>query len=149
MDIVTLKLVCVATQANLCAGKCRFYQVCNDVGECVCPPQCDRDSVALLCTNRNQTFENECEFHRYVCKVLRTRPKARIPHIDYKGACQSEHPCTTDKFEQFPSRLTEWMEIIHNRELSLTGEFERVVIADECERWNFAKESLESKFMEV
>lgn len=57
------------------------------------------------------------------------------------------HPCTIEKFKDFPSRLTEWLEVILKEKE--TGVFERPHPSDNCELWSLANDTIVKKFVDL
>lgn len=77
---------------------CGAGRICNvngDTAECICIPECpeETDPRRKVCTNRNETWNSDCEVHRHRClcdtKDARcATPKNSHIHIDYYGECK-------------------------------------------------------------
>lgn len=77
---------------------CGAGKVCQAEGgkaECVCIPDCpkEKDTRRRVCTNRNETWDSDCEVHRQRClcdtKAATCKDKAyNHIQIDYYGECR-------------------------------------------------------------
>lgn len=87
---------------------CGAGKICQSEGEkaeCVCVSECpkEKDLRRRVCTNRNETWDSDCEVHRQRClcdtKAATCKDKAyNHIQIDYYGECR-EMPVSGDASE--------------------------------------------------
>lgn len=101
---------------NIHCGAGRICNVNGDTAECICIPECpeESDPRRKVCTNRNETWNSDCEVHRHRClcdtKDARcATPKNSHIHIDYYGECKEIESCTEEEMVDFPRRMREWL----------------------------------------
>lgn len=99
--------------------RCGAGRVCradNDEASCVCVPDCPEqsDPRRLVCTNRNETWNSDCEVYRQRCLCDTDHSACKGAefkhiHIDYYGECRDQPDCTPDEMADFPRRMREWL----------------------------------------
>lgn len=69
----------------------------QDSAECICIPECpeETDPRRKVCTNRNVTWDSDCEVHRQRCLCDTKDPTCldknhKHIHIDYYGECKQQ-----------------------------------------------------------
>lgn len=77
-----------------------------------CPIQ--SDPRRLVCSNRNETWNSDCEVYRQRCLCDTDHAECqgaafRHIHIDYYGECRDQPDCTADEMIDFPRRMREWL----------------------------------------
>jgi len=98
---------------------CGAGRVCKAEGNnasCVCIPECPEqtDPRRMVCTNRNETWNSDCEVYRQRCLCDMDDEKCKADdlkhiHIDYYGECKQMPECSEDEMEDFPRRMREWL----------------------------------------
>lgn len=81
--------------AKIHCGAGRVCQAEGTTAECVCIPECPQqtDPRRMVCTNKNQTWNSDCEVHRErcLCDTDDARCKSadlKHIHINYYGECK-------------------------------------------------------------
>lgn len=77
-------------------GAGRVCEAKGDTAKCICIPSCpqEADPRRRVCTNRNETWNSDCEVHRQRClcdmKDVEqcNDPELKHIHIDYYGECK-------------------------------------------------------------
>lgn len=85
-------------------------------GECRCVSKCTEevDARRKVCSNHNETWDNDCQVYRMRCLCSEsseecTKSKYSHIHVDYYGACREISECTEDEMNDFPRRMREWL----------------------------------------
>lgn len=90
----------------------------NDNGKphCICIRQCptEVDDRRKVCSNHNETWDNDCELYRMRCLCEESdenclKKKYKHAHVDYYGACRDIEPCTAEELVDFPRRMRDWL----------------------------------------
>lgn len=83
---------------------------------CICVRQCpsEVDDRRKVCSNHNETWDNDCELYRMRCLCEEPseqclKKKYKHAHVDYYGSCRDIEPCTTEELEDFPRRMRDWL----------------------------------------
>jgi len=114
------------SRMNACfEKKCRRGEICriNDKNkaECVCIPDCStyhtQDERAKVCSNRNETYQAECDLDRDHCLCKKNKdgcsnPGVKKIQLEYYGACQEIKDCSPENRKQFPKRLRDWLLVV-------------------------------------
>lgn len=81
--------------AKIHCGAGRVCEADGTTAECVCIPECPKqtDPRRMVCTNKNQTWNSDCEVHRErcLCDTDDARCKSadlKHIHINYYGECK-------------------------------------------------------------
>lgn len=84
----------------------------NDVGVCVCVPECPEqsDPRRKVCTSLNETWSSDCEVHRARCLCDKNDPGCKsteLKHIqiNYYGECREMPVCVLNSLIDFIERL--------------------------------------------
>jgi len=98
---------------------CGAGRVCKAEGSeasCVCISECpeESDPRRKVCTNKNETWNSDCEVYRQRClcdsnDALCRGPEFKHMHIDYYGECKEQPECQVDEMNDFPRRMREWL----------------------------------------
>jgi len=99
---------------------CGAGRVCKAEGteaSCVCIPECPKeaDPRRRVCTNKNETWNSDCEVYRQRCfcdakdDERCTNPELKHIHIDYYGECKEMPSCSEDEMSDFPRRMRDWL----------------------------------------
>uniref|UniRef100_T1JEP3 protein-tyrosine-phosphatase n=1 Tax=Strigamia maritima TaxID=126957 RepID=T1JEP3_STRMM len=83
---------------------------------CVCIRKCPEevDIRRKVCSNFNDTWDNDCELYRMRCLCDAgsehcLKHKYKHAHVDYYGACRDIESCSEDEMADFPRRMREWL----------------------------------------
>jgi len=94
---------------------CGPGRVCEE-GKCVCIKECTAavDRRRWVCSNRNTTFQSDCQLHRERCLCEHNRPECRMEdnrhlHIQYYGECTNIADCSEAELDNFPRRMRQWL----------------------------------------
>lgn len=128
------------SRKNPCVRKkCYRGEICqvNEAGdgECVCNSNCEfyrgTNERHKVCSNKNVTYETECDLDREhcLCKYKKdgcNHPDVKKIQLEYYGQCQELGECVEGSRIQFPDRMRTWlfvvMETMANR--AEMGEYE-------------------------
>jgi len=92
--------------------------IISDDGEgiCQCIEECggEIDERRMVCSNKNTTWDNDCELYRQRCQCAEGLPGCKSSdnehlHIDYYGYCQEQKECEAEELDDFPRRMREWL----------------------------------------
>lgn len=105
--------------------KCYRGEECQvndkEEAECVCTPSCDfykqQEGRHQVCSNKNVTYDTECDLDREHCLCKHSKDGCRYPgarkiQLEYYGTCQELSPCSDDSRVQFPDRLRNWLFVV-------------------------------------
>lgn len=91
--------------AKIHCGAGRICQADGTSAECVCIPECPQqsDPRRMVCTNKNHTWNSDCEVHRERCLCDTDDPRCKSAdlkhiHINYYGECKEIPVSSTPKF---------------------------------------------------
>uniref|UniRef100_A0A1B6DH33 SPARC/Testican calcium-binding domain-containing protein n=1 Tax=Clastoptera arizonana TaxID=38151 RepID=A0A1B6DH33_9HEMI len=84
--------------------------VCNCIKTC---PQ-ETDERRKVCSNRNETWNSDCEVYQMRCFCDENNPKCedidlQHLHIEYYGMCREMPECKEDEMADFPRRMRDWL----------------------------------------
>ncbi|KAL5283592.1 SPARC family protein [Megaselia abdita] len=99
---------------------CGAGRVCSKTGpktaECICIPECPKESESRrnVCTNKNETWNSDCDVYRHRCLCDTKDPACKDKHhshmhIDYYGPCKQVQVCSEEEMKDFPSRMRDWL----------------------------------------
>jgi len=115
--------------AKIHCGAGRICQADGNTAECVCIPECptQTDPRRMVCTNKNQTWNSDCEVHRERCLCDTDDHRCKSAdlkhiHINYYGECKEIPACTDEEMSDFPRRMRDWLFNVMN-DLAQNDEF--------------------------
>lgn len=96
VDLIEFALISVADPCEkIHCGAGKICQVAGTTASCVCIPECahQSDPRRMVCTNRNETWNSDCEVYRErcLCDTSDERCKShdlKHIHINYYGECK-------------------------------------------------------------
>jgi len=102
---------------NMYCGAGRECIISDDgEGVCQCVQECggDLDERRMVCSNKNTTWDNDCELYRQRCMCAEgltgcLNEDNEHLHIDYYGHCQGQKECEAEELNDFPRRMREWL----------------------------------------
>lgn len=111
---------------------CGAGRVCEANGNsatCICIPECpdQSDPRRMVCTNRNETWNSDCEVYRERClcdtdDALCKAEDLKHIHINYYGQCKEMPICSEEEMSDFPRRMRDWLFNVMN-DLAQNEEF--------------------------
>jgi len=98
---------------------CGAGKICQANGKkaaCVCIPDCplQEDPRRKVCTNKNETWNSDCEVYRQRCLCDTNDKKCKSEelkhiHINYYGECRQMPTCNEEEMSDFPRRMRDWL----------------------------------------
>jgi len=122
-----------AIEENPCASvHCGAGRICESNGKtaaCICIPECpeQKDPRRMVCTNKNETWNSDCEVYRERCLCdtdsnLCQSQEFKHIHINYYGQCKEMPVCTEEEMNDFPRRMRDWLFNVMN-DMAQNGDF--------------------------
>lgn len=119
-DVVSEQAAKAPVQIDPCSKiRCGAGRVCKaeeTTASCVCIPECpeETDPRRKVCTNKNETWNSDCEVYRQRClcdsdDIQCMGPEFKHIHIDYYGNCKEMPECTEEEMNDFPRRMRDWL----------------------------------------
>jgi len=106
------------------AGKECFVNAENGEAKCQCVSQCvdNTDLRRRVCSNHNTTWQSDCHLFKHRCLCVTgastdCTEEHKHMHIDYYGECQLLPKCRKEVLEDFPRRMTEWLDTIMSKKI--------------------------------